>query len=279
MHLSAYLKIIRPVNAAMSAGAVFLGAWIGGTGLGLIKISVLAVVAATCTGFGNVINDLFDIESDKISHPHRPLVQGTITRSQTVIYSLLLAISALTASFSISLLFGFGALAAIMVLTIYAFALKRTPLTGNIVVSVLVAYTLVYGALAAPYRSRLIIPALLAMLLNIAREIIKDLQDIHGDAATGINTTAALPHEFLRKLLLLLSVLYLSILFLPPILGHFGLFYTFIAAFVVLPVHLYRFFLLCRSDWERRLSKLSVLLKIEMMLGLSALACDKIFAD
>jgi geranylgeranylglycerol-phosphate geranylgeranyltransferase len=277
LHPSAYLKILRPFNAAMSAGAVCLGAWISASRLSPLNIAILAAVAASATGFGNIINDIFDMETDRISHPDRPLVRGTISRTNALIYAIVLAVFALGAAFIISPLSGIAALLPLLILAIYAIAFKGTPLAGNVIVSLLVAYALLYGGLSAPCISHLVIPALLAMLLNFSREIIKDIQDVKGDQAAGITTSATLPSPFLKKLLFICSGMYLPLLFLPRLLGHFGAVYAVIVSITALPLHICRLFLLNRPDWEYRVSVISLLLKIEMAFGLVALAIDHLF--
>ena len=279
LYPSAYIKIIRPFNAAMSAGAVCLGAWISASRLSPLNIAILAMVAANATGFGNVINDIFDMETDRISHPDRPLVRGTISRANALIYAILLAVFALGAAFTISPLFGTAALIPLLILVIYAITLKGTPLAGNVIVSLLVAYALLYGGLSAPHLLHLVIPALLAMLLNFSREIIKDIQDVQGDRAAGLTTSATLSPQLLKNILFLCNGIYLALLFLPYLLGHFGAVYAAIVLFFILPLNVYRLFLLNRRDWSNRVVTISLLLKVEMASGLFALAIDRLFTN
>ena len=87
LHPLSYLTIIRPPNVVMAAGAVFLGAWIGSSDLPFGSISILAVVAACATSFGNVINDILDVKTDLINHPDRPIPTGRMSCTEAKIYS------------------------------------------------------------------------------------------------------------------------------------------------------------------------------------------------
>jgi 4-hydroxybenzoate polyprenyltransferase len=142
------------------------------------------------------------------------------------------------------------------------------------VISLLVSYALLFGGIAAPLFERLIIPALLAFLLNFVREIIKDIQDEPGDRAAGIRTTAALPLPVIRTIVYCVTAFYCGLLFLPVLLHQFGRVYALVCAVAVLPVCVAWTVLFAGKNWRMRLPLLSTLLKIEMAAGLAALAAD-----
>ena len=278
MKIIHYLTILRPVNAAMAAGAVWLGAWISSSPLPAGPIFLLATVAFLSTGFGNVVNDLLDRHTDRISHPDRPLPSGTVSVRNAFGYLVFLGIAALLIAFLVAPRYGYATMLPLAALVLYALFLKGTPLAGNLLVSLLVAYALVFGSLGAPGLRRLVLPALLAMLLNLSREIIKDIEDAPGDTAAGITTSAALPPELLKKFLLISSILYGMTVFLPYFLGHFGFPYVIVISLAVLPLHIVRLRLLLKASWTAYCSTMSLLLKIEMLLGLVALAVDHLTA-
>ena len=276
MKILHYLTILRPVNGIMAAGAVWLGAWISSTLLSCASVSILSAVAFLSTGFGNVINDILDWKTDQISHPDRPIPSGSMSVGAAVLYALFLAATALLLAFNVAPLFGFATFVPVIALLLYALFLKGTPLVGNLLVSLLVAYALLFGSLEAPGFKHLLLPALLAMLLNLSREIVKDIQDIAGDTAAGIRTTAVLTPATLRILLLAISAAYLPLAFLPFIAGHFGIPYLIVVAAVSLPLHAMRLRYMMRNEWYAYSSKLSLLLKLEMLAGLAALAIDRL---
>jgi len=69
----ALIKIVRPGNALMTGAAVLLGSWLARSAAPLVSLFLLVAAAMSAVGFGNVINDIVDIETDRVSHPDRPL--------------------------------------------------------------------------------------------------------------------------------------------------------------------------------------------------------------
>ncbi|MBN1601701.1 MAG: geranylgeranylglycerol-phosphate geranylgeranyltransferase [Chitinispirillaceae bacterium] len=276
--ISPYLKIIRIKNALMAASAVMLGFWISGVPFHLYTLLLLIMAAVAAIGFGNVINDILDIKTDRISHPERPLPKGEISSRSAIIYAISLCGIAIASSYFVSKIHLIATLTPILLLVIYAFFLKGTPLTGNILVGILVAYPLIYGGFNGPDFNHLIIPALSAFLLNLPREIIKDLHDKEGDMASGIVTSASLPGWLLHFFLISSSVLYLSIIFLPVWLHHFGKVYLIVCLFCALPIHIIRSVKLIKSDRSTKtFAAIASLYKVEMFAGLIAMLLDKLY--
>ncbi len=276
MKLLIYIRMLRLQNTLMAGMAVFLGYWLTGSDLMPCEILFPILAAIAATGFGNVINDIRDIETDRISHPQRPLPRGEISIPAALIYSSLLAITAILLSFYTSLAHGFATLIPLILLLAYAVYLKGTRLAGNFIVASLVAYALLYGGINRPDFMKLLIPAFLAFLLNLSREVVKDIQDETGDKAAGYKTSASLPRSFLRYFIYICSVIYFSALPFPVILGHLGLIYAAVTVSAVVPVHIYRLRLI-KTDMDKKLSLISQLFKVEMLAGLTALAADKLF--
>jgi geranylgeranylglycerol-phosphate geranylgeranyltransferase len=269
-----YFKILRLQNALLAGIAVALGFWLGHSTNPAPALILLIIAAVAATGFGNVVNDLKDIATDRISHPGRPLPKGEMTVQTARVFAVVLALCALACAGMVSPLHFLATSIPFLLLIIYTLFLKGTPVTGNIVVSLLVAYAMLFGALEAPQFVRLIIPALLAFLLNLSREIIKDLQDKPGDSAVGIVTTASLPLSFIKLIIYSISSLYLILLFIPFGLHHFGKAYVFICAIIIVPMQIYWILLFFKR--EPKLPLISLLIKIEMAVGLLALAADTI---
>ncbi|MGB7569599.1 MAG: geranylgeranylglycerol-phosphate geranylgeranyltransferase [Chitinivibrionales bacterium] len=272
----ALVKIVRPANALLTGAAVVLGFWLAQSPAPIFSLCLLVVAAMSAVGFGNVINDIKDIDSDRVSHPDRPLPKNELSRNEAIIFAFFCGSFSLANAFLVSPFHGLATLAPLVLLCLYAFYFKATPLAGNVVVSFLVAYPLLFGGLTAPRVERLLIPALLAFLLNVAREIVKDFQDKEGDAKAGMLTTAALPENVLKAVILTVSALYLVFLFVPFALKQFGIVYCIACAFTVVPMHLYWSFLVSGNKWALRLPKISSLIKFEMLAGLLALAADQV---
>jgi 4-hydroxybenzoate polyprenyltransferase len=263
----------------MTGIAVFLGIWL--TQVDPISLSTLLLMtAAICAAaYGNVINDIFDIKSDRLSHPNRPLVNGTMSVQTAVIFAVSLVTAAMLSSYNVSPFHFKAVFIPLILLTLYSIYFKRTTIMGNIIVAALVAYALLFGSLPHPQTKILILPAALAFLLNFCREIVKDVEDSGGDNAAGFITTAALPRNAIKAVLLVTAVIYSTILFFPSlILRDFGVIYTAVCLFAVLPLHIFWVNLVLKKNWSisANLNKISKILKFEMLAGLLALAFDKI---
>jgi len=263
----------------MTAAAVFLGIWLTQSNFITLNTLFLMTAAMCAAAYGNVINDILDIKSDRVSHPNRPLVNGTMSVRAAVIFAVLLVTGSLLSAYHASLFHLKAALIPVILLTLYSIYFKRTPIIGNIIVAALVAYALLFGSLPHPQTKILILPAVLAFLLNFCREIVKDIEDIGGDKAAGFTTTANLPLNTLKTVLLVTAVVYSSILFIPSlVLRDFGMIYTVICLFAVLTLHIIWVNIVLKTDWNSgaNLNKISKILKFEMLAGLLALAVDRI---
>ncbi len=237
------------------------------------------IAATICAlGFGNIVNDIKDAKSDQINHPHRPIPKGDISQTQAMIFAILLAVFSLIAGRAVSSYHFFGVIVPVVLLTLYTLFLKGTPLFGNIIISILVSYSLLFGGLNSLALHTIYIPAILAFLLNLTREIIKDIQDMEGDLKNGISTTASLSEKVLKILIIILSLIYVPLMFIPFYLNHFHYTYLFICIVILLPIHIYwLFFLVIKNNMQNQ-ARISLFIKVEMLGGLMALAVDKVIS-
>ena len=84
-----YIKMLRPSVVLLTIFAVIVGALISGI-YNINLIIIASIVAMLISGSGNVLNDYFDYDIDKINKPNRPLVSGSIPKKNAIIYYLLL---------------------------------------------------------------------------------------------------------------------------------------------------------------------------------------------
>ena len=144
------------------------------------------------TGAGNAINDYFDHEIDRINRPSRPIPSGRVNRKTALYFSMLLFGTGVVLSYWLGpvclLLAGFNSL----MLFLYASTFKRMALAGNVVVGYLTGSTFLFGGALEIFNGTGIqstmILFLLAVLATMAREIVKDIQDIEGDSRAGART-------------------------------------------------------------------------------------------
>ena len=152
--MGVYLSLLRPLNCAMSAAAVFLGGYISAgnsifTMDNLIPISIAMAAVVFFMGAGNSLNDYEDRHIDKKAHPERPIPSGKIrAKSVRSIAYAFFAISAVLAAFinpgrpfPLALL-----LINLAVMVSYEKALKSSGIAGNLEISYLIASLFVFGA-------------------------------------------------------------------------------------------------------------------------------------
>jgi len=189
MSASAFLRITRPHNAIVAGLTALLGYLIT-TGTLTVPSLLLAVIVALITAGGNVINDIFDIDIDRINRPDRPLPAGKISPGAAKTYALALFLSGIVLAALTTPLCLAIALINSVILVAYAARLKRTPLIGNVAVAYLTASVFLFGgAFAGVFGliSNLSLAAI-TLLATLAREVLKDAEDVEGDAAGGART-------------------------------------------------------------------------------------------
>jgi len=172
-------------SAVIGAGIVCGIAEIPALGAALLFSSVFLI-----TGAGNTINDYFDADIDAINKPTRPIPSGRVSRNAALYLSLLLFGLGIVLAYTINNTCFAIALVNSLMLIVYASNLKRTALAGNISVGYLTGSTFLYGGalFGIPGLVRMSGLFALAMLATIAREIAKDIEDIDGDSAMGLDT-------------------------------------------------------------------------------------------
>lgn len=189
------VRATRPVNCLLAAGAALIGRYpyLGGTDL-FGSISCVVAVGAICAG-GNISNDLTDIPNDQINHPNRSIAAGSVptgvARGMFISCYLAGLLCAFLCSLDMLLLAG----GVIVGLEWYNRRLKCVPLAGNLLVSAATASTIIAGALSMPAAVVDLthwVCFATALLLNLSREIVKDIADLRGDTEAGIRT---LPHS------------------------------------------------------------------------------------
>ncbi|GAB4306092.1 MAG: UbiA family prenyltransferase [Methanobacteriaceae archaeon] len=184
--MNAYIEILRPWNALMAVIAVILVALISGNFS--LDVFLACVVVFIVTGAGNSINDYFDHKIDAINKPERPIPSGRITLKTAGIYSVFLFISGISIAFIINFLLGIIALLSSFLMVYYAYDLKRRCIIGNLSISFLTGLCFVFGGIAVGEIINSVYLGFYAFLMTMAREIVKDMEDVEGDKEEGAST-------------------------------------------------------------------------------------------
>jgi len=278
------VEIIRPINCLMGALTVIIGLLNTRLGIPLDRFFINIILGVFIYIFiaasGMVINDIYDLEIDKINRPERPIPRGSITLKQAKILFIIylcfgLFLSLLNTIFvSLSILnfvivsfFGF-------IGWVYAKWGKKSGFLGNLVVGISFSIGLVYGAVL---NSSFIPPYILfffitAFSLLVSREIIKGCEDIEGDKSNGVKTLAIKIGIKNSRNVAVLFALVAIIFFVLPVLTNILnpiLFLIFMILGIIEVA--YTLVLMLTSKLEKGdLKKISLLLKIGMFIGLIA---------
>ena len=187
----------------------------------LATLSVLFFMAA-----GNALNDLSDVEIDKIAHPSRPLANGSISISETKmligILSLLSVASLLGCLYLMegSRVYTAGIYVAAVILMLtydHGPQTKQKGLVGNVAISSLVAAVVLYGASSIEGLDALLCwyVAGVVFFVNLAREIIKDCQDMEADSDSRQTLPMKIGKENSRMVAYVLTLIGIVFLYIP----------------------------------------------------------------
>ena len=267
------LTITRPVNVVITFVSVVIATIIClPTKIPELYVLLAAFSAALTAASGNIINDIFDIEIDKINRPLRPLPSGKITVKEAYTLYFVLLILSISFSLIISYLAFIIVIISNLLLLLYAKYLKRIPLIGNITVAFLTGMVFIFGGVVVENPSAAIIPATFALLVNLIREIVKDMQDFEGDEINGIKT---FPVKFgfqkSKFIILFISLALILYTLYPFITQIYRIEYFIVVMIIVNPILVYCLKILFQDHSLKNLNKISNLLKISMVFGLIAI--------
>jgi geranylgeranylglycerol-phosphate geranylgeranyltransferase len=272
-----FIQITRPINFVITFLSVIVAAAICVEGDYQVYKIILAAFSASFTlSAGNIINDIKDIETDKVSHPKRPLAAGKITVNQAKVEYILLTVIAILLSVFIKLPALIIVITATVLLFLYSYYFKKVPILGNIIVSLLTGLVFIYGGVAVNNPLAAIIPAIFAFLINLIREVVKDMQDVEGDLKQGIITFPG-KFGFSSSKLLVAELTIVLILFTlyPFITRLYKIEFTILIMAVVNPLLVYNLKILFKDHSSSDLNKISNILKVNMLIGLIAILLGK----
>ena len=258
----------------------------------LMLVSNVFIAAA-----GYIINDYFDVNIDQINKPTKVVVGAFISRRWVIFWHLILSVFSIYIS---TIVFPFKTywhihlsnLLAILLLWFYSTTFKKNFLVGNIIISVLTAWSI-----AVVYFSKLTIQEIIhpnindianfkfakltllysafAFILTLVREALKDLEDMEGDEKFGCTT---LPIKWGLKpskvylsvwLIVVIAVLLIIQLVVIP----FGWWWSalYCLVFIVTPLVIV-LFKLPKSFTSQDFNELSTWVKVAMLFGILSIS-------
>jgi 4-hydroxybenzoate polyprenyltransferase len=222
---------------------------------GLLVLSTVLIAAA-----GYIINDILDQETDYDNRPGNVVVGKSISEKTAYNLYFVLNILGVGIGFYLSNVIqkpSFTGAFIIISATLYMYAtsLKQMLLIGNIIVALLLSFSVLiiglFDLLPATYGANqevmgtmfkmLIHYAVFAFLINLIREIVKDMEDVEGDYNQGMSTLPiAIGNSKTAKAVFALGLIATLILlwYINTFLMNYSLYYASVYAlvFVVSPM-------------------------------------------
>ncbi len=175
---------------------------------GLLGWLIVASVFIAAAGY--IINDYFDLNIDRVNKPGRLVIDKRIRRRWAIFWHLALSLTGIAISFAVGGKLGspfIGPLnvAAVLLLWFYSTTFKKQALIGNVIISLLTAWVVLvlYAAelpiyvTDQPAEQAVLIRDIFkyavmyggfAFIISLVREVVKDIEDMQGDAKYGCRT-------------------------------------------------------------------------------------------
>jgi len=247
--------------------------------------SLLIILTCCLTAAGGyIINDLFDVETDHINRPNKRILKRDISHKAAIVYYIILTALGQICGYYAGLGIGLFASAIAVLLYFYSSDLKAMGLPGNSLIAFMSGSVIyiasrgiheIHSAYFAEY-------ALLAFLLTMARELVKDAEDIEGDKEQGCETFPILygtrKTNILSNVILALIVIFLVtaayLLSIEPFFNvkstieihHFV--YPAFLVLALVPMILKSMWMIGKANNKRDYKKISKWLKLTMLVGL-----------
>jgi len=174
----------------------------------LFQFILLVLASVFIAAAGNIINDYFDMNIDRINKPQKMIIGKYINRRWALVWHLVLSVlGVLLTAVAVNPFSRWylvvANIACVLLLWFYSVKFKKEILIGNIVISVLTAWTIMIiflskfsfsDAFGNGQADQLklfrfaVLYAGFAFMISLVREAIKDMEDIAGDQKYGCNT-------------------------------------------------------------------------------------------
>lgn len=269
--------MLRPLNLVLGALAVLISAalmpaWPPWRAIGLAMATVVLFNAAA-----NALNDYFDYPIDKINRPDWPLASGVLPREAGWVTAVVLFVAGTLAAFQLPpAARTIAVFIALPAMVLYTPLFKGLPLVGNLIVAAILGLAFLFAGAAFGHLALMWPPAGLAFGFTVVREVVKDVEDVAGDAKVGVGTFAVRWGVSAGiKLTLILTLFLMFGCLLPYILAVYGT--TYLVAVIIgveLPL-LYTFNYLDKHPNPAGAGWVAKVLKVDIFAGLLAIYLSK----
>lgn len=172
------------------------------------QLFILVMASSLVIAGGYIINSFYDSEKDLINKPHKSMLDRLVgQQTKLSAYFILNFLSVLLASYvSFRAVIFFSAY--IFGIWLYSHKLKRIPFAGNIVSATLaITPFFVVFVYYKNFATVIFVHALFLFLLILAREMIKDMENLPGDVAHNYKTVPILYGTGVSKICITILVL------------------------------------------------------------------------
>ena len=269
-NLIALLSLIRPINSFMIGLAVVVGIAIGSPDMLFSRLTIYGFITGfSISSYSMIINDIYDIEIDKVNQPERPLAKQIISINSALLLSLILLLIGLTSSMIISY-------SHLIITVIFSFLSwfyniwgKKQGIIGNSIVASSMSIPFIFGGIITGNISLLVWSiSLIAFLSGMGREIIKTIADVEGDKIKGIKSVS-IQFGSRNAMLIACGFIIISILisFIPVYLNLIQIYYIPLLILTDL-ILLYSVFILSKNYSKSESLKVKKLILYAMLFGL-----------
>lgn len=196
---------------------------------------ILATVLTAAAG--NIINDVLDIEEDQINNPEKRIIARHISPGNGRIFYAVMVITSLIAGYNSGWTMFMLCISIGILLYFYSSDIKGETLWGNLLIAFMSGAVVFTADLGVYTRNEGYFAeyALLAFLITVPREIIKDIEDLKGDESQGYKTFPIVfgPHRSTRLAVVFMTMMLAELLYLAVTDGNLWYnAYTVVAVFV-----------------------------------------------
>ncbi|MEC3964902.1 geranylgeranylglycerol-phosphate geranylgeranyltransferase [Flagellimonas halotolerans] len=232
-----------------------------------LNLFLIVTASALTIASGYIINNFYDAEKDLINKPTKSMLDRLVSqRFKLTTYFILNFLAVFAASYiSFKAVLFFSAY--IFGIWIYSHKLKRIPFLGNLVSSTLaIAPFFVVFVYYQNFQTVIFVHAVFLFLLILAREMIKDLENMAGDMAQNYKTIPIIYGQNVSKTiisLLIVLTLFPALLLIKAFdVGYMYLYFMACIAFLILFL-----FLLWRANGKKHYVWLHNIIKLIIVVG------------
>lgn len=190
-----FAKLIRPGNLIPASLLCFTSGFIMKPKfVDLLKNSqfyISTLVTLVIMSNSMVLNDLFDVELDKINNAGRPIVSGQITKREAGRFALILFIlsEGLSKRF-LNMSAQHVVHVANFLIVFYTPIFKRIPFLKNVICAGMIAFSTIFTGIAIGSGNDKLLAVLFKTIFfgSLNLEILMDIADTEGDKKNGVNT-------------------------------------------------------------------------------------------